>query len=257
MDSITQTKKIDTNDIASKFLDWFRNSNYTATGETFDIGRTTLQSLAKFESGIEDAEKCGQAGIMDNGNGSLMRMLPIAYYIVFNDSKENKMSDKDIYNIVKKVSSITHANEISILGCYIFVRFAIEIINGKFKDLSYEYIKSLDYSFFSQESIQKYHRILNEDIKKEHIDTIKTTGYIVDTLEAVFWLFLNSKDYNNTILEAVNLGDDTDTVAAITGGLLGIYYGIEKINDKWKNDLKKIEYIEEICDAFYKANEVD
>lgn len=256
MDSMIHAKEIDTNDIASKFLDWFRNGNYTATGETFDIGRTTMQSLAKFELGIEEAENCGQIGEMDNGNGSLMRMLPIAYYIFFKTQQGNQWTDKQIYNLVKRVSSITHRHETSILGCYVFVRFALEIMSGKLKDLAYDQIRTLDYSFFDIKNLEKYDRILKENIKNQTIENIKSTGYIVDTLEAVFWLFLNSNDYNTTILKAVNLGNDTDTIAAITGGLLGIYYGIESIHDTWRKNLKKMEIIEKLCDEFYIANEV-
>lgn len=95
MDSIIQTKKIDTNDMANKFIKWFRNGEYTATGKTFDIGITTMKSLQAFELGIDQAENCGQDKEMDNGNGSLMRILPIAYYIWFmNYNNEEKMDDK-------------------------------------------------------------------------------------------------------------------------------------------------------------------
>lgn len=263
IDSLNTIGKIDTNDMANRFLDWYRNSNYTATEETFDIGRTTMQSLQKYELGINNTEDCGQFGEKDNGNGSLMRMLPIAFYIhsiqTYDlEKNENiKATDKKIYDMVKKVSMITHSHEISILGCYIFVRFAMEIMDGKFKDLSYEYIKNLDYSFFSPNSVDKYYRILKEDIKYKSVNDIKSTGYIVDTLEAVLWLFLNSKDYNSTILKAVNLGGDTDTIAAITGGLLGLYYGIDKINNKWKKDLKKFDYISNFCDKFYDTYRLD
>ncbi len=253
MDSIIEKRKIDTDDIANKFLQWFRNSKYTATEQVFDIGRTTLQSLAKYEINMDEAKKCGQTGEMDNGNGSLMRMLPIAYYSYFKKFSDYPEKDyyESIYNYIKDISSITHANEISILGCYIFVMFAIEIIQGKLKDLSYEYIKNLDYSFFSREAIKKYDKILKGNIKEELVENIRTTGYIVDTLEAVFWLFLNSKDYDETLLKAVNLGGDTDTIAAITGGLLGMHYGIEKINENWKKKLIKCEYIEKLSDQFY------
>lgn len=256
IDSIIQTKTINTNDIATKFLQWFRNIEYTATGDVFDIGRTTLQALAHFELDREDAENCGRTGEYDNGNGSLMRMLPIAYYIYYkqiSNGKLDEINDKEVYNIVKKVSSITHAHEISVLGCYIFVRFAIEIISDKYKSISYENIKKLDYSFFSKQSLEKYSRILNGNIQELNIDEIKSSGYIVDTLEAVFWVFLNGNDYNTTVLRAVNLGEDTDTVAAITGGLLGSYYGIENINDDWKKDLKRIDYIEKLCNNFHNS----
>ena len=64
------------------------------------------------------------------------------------------------------------------------------------------------------------------------------------------WLFLNSSEYNNTILKAVNLGEDTDTIAAITGGLLGIYYGADSIKESWKQKLQKYDYIVQLCDDF-------
>ena len=63
-------------------------------------------------------------------------------------------------------------------------------------------------------------------------------------------VILNSKDYNSTILKAVNLGNDTDTIAAITGSLLGIYYGLNSIKDKWKLSLKKHDYIIDLCKKF-------
>ena len=252
MDSIIQTKKIDTKDMARRFVKWFRNGEYTATGKTFDIGRTTLQSLAKFEMEIDDAENCGQNTKMDNGNGSLMRMLPIAYYIWIMEYEENtQIDDITIYNIVKRTSSITHRHEISIMGCYIFVKYALEIMDGKYKDIAYENIQKMDYSFFDNETIREYSRILKDNIKEQNIDKIKSTGYIVDTLEAVLWLFLNSKDYNSTIIKAVSLGNDTDTISAITGGLLGIHYGHEKINNEWIKTIKNIDYIEKMCEDLY------
>lgn len=246
LDSIINTKKIDTNSMADNFLKWFRNAEYTATNEVFDIGRTTLQAIAKYELKIDDACKCGEKGELSNGNGSLMRILPVAYYIY----RKNISDNREIYNIVKDVSSITHAHEISILGCYIYVCFALELLNGKDKETAYKHIKESDYSMFSENTIYKYNRILENNIQKLDKVEISSSGYIVNTLEATLWLFLNSNDYNSTILKAVNLGDDTDTVAACTGGLLGIYYGIESINDKWKNNLQKYYYILKLCEKF-------
>lgn len=246
LDSIINTKKIDTNNMADNFLRWFRNAEYTATDEVFDIGRTTLQAIAKYELKTGDACKCGEKGELSNGNGSLMRILPVAYYIY-----RKKISDnREIYNIVKDVSAITHAHEISILGCYIYVCFSLELLNGRDKETAYKNIKELDYSMFSENTIYKYNRILENNIQKLDKVEISSSGYIVNTLEATLWLFLNSNDYNSTILKAVNLGDDTDTVAACTGGLLGIYYGIESINDKWKNNLQKYYYIIKLCEKF-------
>ena len=248
IDSIITTKIINCNDIASRFLKWFRNAEYTATNETFDIGRTTLQALAKFEQKQDDACNCGETDEYSNGNGSLMRILPIAYYIY----NKKIVDDKEIYNIVKKVSSITHAHEISILGCYIYVMFSLELLKGKDKLESYKNVQKIDYSIFSQNTIDRFNRILKDNIQKVEEEDISSSGYIVSTLEAAMWVFLNSNDYNSAILKAVNLGEDTDTIAACTGGLLGIYYGIERIKDSWKQKLKKYEYILGLCDEFDK-----
>jgi len=251
IDSILQQGKIDTEDIAKKFLKWFRNNEYTATGNAFDIGRTTFQSLVRYELKLDKAINCGQTGEMDNGNGSLMRMLPIAYYIYYKGIKDSR----EIYEIVKEVSSITHAHEISILGCYIYVNLVIHLLNGEKSTDAHIKIKEADYYFFSKNTLEKYNRILKGRIEDLKYQDLNSSGYVVDTLESVLWLFLNSNNYNQTIIRAVSLGGDTDTIAACAGGLVGIYYGIESINENWKKDLKRYDYIIKLCEKFDKLYE--
>ena len=247
--SIIEKGAIETNDIANKFLKWFRKAEYTATNETFDIGRTTLQALAKYELKQDDAVNCGGSGEYDNGNGSLMRMLPIVYYIYYKQIKD----EKELYELVRNVSSITHSHEISVLGCYIYTMYCLSLLEGKDKSGAYEDIQKINYSMFSEYAINKYGRILKDNIAEVSEDDISSSGYVVSTLEAVMWLFLNAGDYNKTILKAANLGEDTDTVGAIVGGLLGIYYGIDRINDSWKKTLKRYDYIVDLCDTFDKV----
>ncbi len=246
MDSIIKKGTIDTNDMAYRFLEWFRNAEYTATGEVFDIGRTTLQALAKYELKLDEASACGGNCEYDNGNGSLMRMLPLAYYIYNNKI----VDDKKIYDLVRDVSSITHSHPISVLGCYIYVRFILELLNNNNKFQAYKNIQKLDYNCFYDYAISKYYRILERNIQELKEEDISSSGYVVSTLEATMWIFLNSNDYNTTILKAVNLGDDTDTVGACTGGLLGIYYGVDNIKTEWKKKLLKYNYIIELCNRF-------
>ena len=248
MDSIIKCKEINTNDMADKFIKWYRNGEYTATGIMFDIGTTTQQALVKYQRGIDIASKCGGEREYDNGNGSLMRMLPIAYYCYLKG-----LEDTEILKIVKEVSSITHRHPISILGCYIYVRLAIELLKGKGLLQAYQEIKKLDYSYFTEDTIYKYERILNNDIGLYNINDISSNGYIVSTLEATLWTLINSKSFNETIIKAINLGEDTDTVGACVGGLAGIYYGIENINQKWKDNILRYDYIINICKEFEKV----
>lgn len=245
IDSIIEKHEIDTDDMATKFLEWIKNAKYTSTNECFDIGRTTLQALAKFECKTDKAENCGSKNEMENGNGSLMRILPIAYYCYYCEYDEEK-----IYDVVKRVSSITHAHEVSILGCYIYVMYAIQLLKGNNKNKAYNFIKKLKYENFSNQSLEKYKRVLKNNISKYDLSEIESTGYVVSTLEATFWLLLNTKSYNEAIIGAVNLGNDTDTVGACTGGLAGILYGIKNIRDTWKIDLKGYNFIKKICQKF-------
>lgn len=247
MDSIIKCKEINTNDMADRFIKWYRNGKYTATGIMFDIGTTTQQALAKYQRGIDIASKCGGEREYDNGNGSIMRMLPIAYYCYL-----KSLEDTEILKIVKEVSSITHRHQISILGCYIYVRLAMELLKGKELLQAYQEIKKLDYSYFTEDTIYKYERILNNGIGLYNINDISSNGYIVSTLEATLWTLINSKSFNETIIKAINLGEDTDTVGACVGGLAGIYYGIENIKQKWKDNILRYDYIINMCKEFEK-----
>lgn len=246
MDSIIHKEEIDTTDIGNRFLNQYRKNEYTPLGKVFDIGRTTIQALAKYELKLDEAKNCGEKDEYSNGNGSLMRMIPIAYYIYYKKIKD----DKEIYNIVKDVSSITHRHEVSILGCYIYVSFILGLLNGLEKEQTYKNIKKLNYNYFSKDSFKRYDRILKDDITALNLDNISSDGYIVSTLECVLYMFLKSNDYNTTILEGVNLGNDTDTIGSCLGGLLGLYYGLDDIKEGWRKNIIKYDYIIDLCNKF-------
>lgn len=246
MDSIIkQEGTINCNDIADKFCNWLNNADYTATNEVFDVGITTKYALMRYWNDKIDATKCGGTSLSENGNGSLMRMLPIALYCYY-----KKLKDKEILETISKVSSITHAHEISIMGCYIYVRYVMFLLYGKDKLVAYSMIKCLDYSMFSKEKNTIYERILKEDISKFDLNDIKSSGYIVETLETVLWVILNCNNYNESVIGAVNLGGDTDTIGAITGSIAGILYGYNNINANWLAKLRNKECLDKIIEEF-------
>lgn len=238
MDAIITKKEINYKSIMSNFLSWFAVGKYTATGSMFDIGATCSDALAKFSSGSYEPLDCGMDDINSNGNGSLMRMLPIAIYAYY-----KKLNDDEIISLVNDISSLTHAHEISKMACYIYVRYVMCLLDGKDKIASYEEIKNLDYTSYSDETIKVFDRVLKTDISKYSLDEIKSTGYVVDSLEASLWVILNTESFKQAIIGSINLGNDTDTIGAITGSMAGIIYGYESIPDIWLDKLKKKNYL--------------
>ena len=259
MDSMIKNKgKININDIADRFCNWYNNAEYTATNKVFDIGNQTVAALHEYQSSKYRIQKSGEnfsyslVDVNKNGNGSLMRMLPVALYCYYNN-----LSYKDVLNVVRDISAITHPHERSVMGCYIYVRYVMFLLDGKDKVEAYNMVRSLDYSMFSKDSNEVYARILQEDISKINIDDIKSSGYVVHTLEAVMWGVLNCDNYNDSIITAINLGDDTDTVGAITGSISGILYGYDTMNKEWVSTLKNRKYLDNIIRKFESMLKMD
>lgn len=144
--SMIEKNKIDCNDIMFKFKEWMNNGKYTATDKCFDVGGTCSSAIYRFNG--TNACECGLKELNSNGNGSLMRMLPIVYYCYY-----KKCNDDEIYNYVEKLSSLTHGHAISVLGCYLYVKYMINILNGMDKYDSYESLKNINLSFFNKDTL--------------------------------------------------------------------------------------------------------
>lgn len=245
MDSISTIHTIDCDDIANRFYDWINYAKYTATNLVFEVGITTKNALIRYWNQKKDATKCGGTSYLENGNGSLMRMLPIAFYCY-----NRHLNSKEIYSVVKDVSSITHAHEISILGCYIYVCYIRLLLSGKNKLDSYQLLSQQDYIMFSSDSLEQYQRILNSELLSLSVDEISSSGYAVSTLEAALWVILHTDSFEQAIIESINLGDDTDTVGAITGSMAGILYGYSSIPQKWIDSLEGKDSLNSYLSSF-------
>lgn len=250
IDSFIEKNGWDYDDILNKYAEWVQNGKYTPGGEVFDIGRTCLRAIRKYQqskvekTGIKPID-AGQKDLMGNGNGALMRILPVALYCV-----DSNMSDNEIIELVSNVSSLTHGHEIGILACYIYVKYILFLIDGCTKEEAYKKIKELDYSYFTNDSLSVYDRLLKDDIMTLKLSDIKSTAYVVDTLEASFYVLLNCYNYRQSIIGAINLGNDTDTIAAIVGSMAGIIYGYNDIPEKWIDGLAKKDYLLDLASKF-------
>ena len=238
---------INYNDIMDKFVMWKNYGQYTPYGETFDIGIGTREAILRYENGIECLE-CGGKSEYDNGNGSLMRILPMAFYIIKKYGYECDTSI--IARRVHDVSSLTHGHIRSKIACVIYIMIAIELADGNDIETSVSRGTNRAFKYYSsnnEDEIENYIKIKSENFKFLKEDEIKSSGYVVDTLEAAIWCLLNTNNYSDCVLKAVNLGSDTDTVAAVAGGLAGIVYGIDNIPSEWLEKLAKRDYIETLC----------
>lgn len=228
MESIIRKGKIDPADIMLNFSRWLNNAEFTPYGEVFDVGGTTEAAIRRFQNGIEPL-KCGLNHYKHNGNGSLMRILPLALF-------PSSMND------INEISSLTHAHEISRRACRLYVGTAEQLLKGA---SLWEVIGC------SGIWVKEFDRI--PKIYKLNRDEIKSTGYVVDTLEAALWCVYHTRSYRDCVLTAVNLGGDTDTIAAVAGGLAGIIYGCggeSGIPDEWIAQIARKDWISDLCERF-------
>lgn len=240
--------------IANSFVRWFDDKEWTPHGNVFDIGITTRNAIRKIQKGNFKPELCGEFDEYSNGNGSLMRILPLAFYLKDIEDKNKR------YELVSNVSSITHGHFRSVFSCFIYTEYLLKLFKGIDKKEAYLSLQQeiLDFSTkkeFNPTEIMLFNRLLKHDITDYSRLEIHGSGYVLHSLEASFWCFLHNSTYADAVLEAVNLGDDTDTTGAITGGLAGIYYGIENIPSEWlevlarKNDI--IELAEKLDTNYF------
>lgn len=241
-------------DVKSNFIQWFEKSYWTANGDVFDVGNTTRNAITRLEQGVIP-ERAGDDGLKQNGNGSLMRILPLLF----------KIKDYPIYGRYEwttKVSGMTHRHPVSIFACFYYLEFANTLVNVKDKWNAYEFVQNSIKHYIEVLSIDVdldyFRRLLEMNIGERPQDEIKSTGFVVNTLEASIWCLLNTENYKDAVLLAVNLGDDTDTTAAVTGGLAGILYGHETIPSEWLDILKRKDEIigiaEKLDDIYYKKH---
>lgn len=245
--------------IATAFLDWRDHGAFSPDGKVFDIGLTTNTALNRFKEGM-DAASCGGNAINDNGNGSLMRILPVAFFLY--DTVGFEEREQIVYN----ASSITHRHVISKVACLFYVEFIIRLARMRNQNMrattairtAYDYTASIFRSRYEhdEEVSQAFSKIFTGELPELSIRIIKSGGYVIDSLEAALWCLLHTDSYETAVLTAVNLGHDTDTIGCITGGAAGVIYGIHDIPIAWKKTLRRSDMVYGIADNFAKKCQI-
>ncbi|MGL4948062.1 MAG: ADP-ribosylglycohydrolase family protein [Mycoplasma sp.] len=205
----------------SNFVRWYTRGAYTTDGDVFDAGVTTIKSIKKIMQGYEWYES-GDYDYETNGNGALMRTLPAAL----------KFANREAYpETILNIGAITHGHDLSKIICMFYTMIVDEIMSGttdKYEIITNaltdvvkltETFRQLDERFADMLSSG-----INNVLSSMSDKNIKSTGFVLDTIMAVVYCFLYTDNYMDSVLMAVNLGDDTDTIAAITGSISGMYY---------------------------------
>lgn len=243
--------------LMDKFCAWLMHGEYTPYGTNFDNGITVSRALMNYARGTDPVES-GEKTENSNGNGSLMRILPTALFHTTDLAFEHIHYPEKIY----EMSSLTHAHARSKLGCLIYSKIIADIIHKPDEDKKDVVKYSLEVleRYLSEEENDKaivaehdaYNRLWDvESLIRIPRSDIKSSGYVVDTLEAAIWCFLTTDSYKECVLKAVNLGDDTDTVGAVAGGLAGYYYGIDNIPSEWIDIIPKKDWILDLASRMH------
>lgn len=211
------------------FSDWHLRGAWTAHGYAFDIGFTTENAIGRFLNGTA-IERVGGRAVRENGNGSLMRMFPVACWGAGLDHQARQ-------ELMEAASTLTHAHIRSRLCCVWYGHIATGLLQRKplheclaqaEADLAHR-IPEAEFAIFRP--------LLDSRILRQDRADIPSDGYVVNTLIAACWCLHRHDDYKGAVLEAVNLGGDTDTTAAVTGSLAGLRDGLVSIPLAWRFNL--------------------
>jgi len=247
LDTLSETD--DPHQVMRAFCRWLDEGEYTPTGFAFDIGNTTIEAIERYKITNGKCPFCGGTEEWDNGNGSLMRIIPAALYAAW---KIDDLASR--INFVHCMSALTHGHWRSMIGCGIYACIIWELLEKPGdKNAILRGLEAAKDCYSAFEEFAHYRRLYDLGFAALPDSEIRSGGYVVETLEAVLWCLMNTDSYRDCMLKAVHLGGDTDTVAAIAGGVAGLIYGREAISEEWSRKLQRKEYIVELCKAFAKS----
>jgi len=258
LDSIREKGNIDYSDIMERFVRWTFHGEYTPAGKAFDQGNTCMEAIHNFVK-TKDYKTCGKTGEWANGNGALMRIMPACLY-AYGKYSNGEWTLYQALDCVHKISALTHNHLRSKIACGIYYFMISSIIesNGTLPErlqngvnYAVRYYQEFNANYAE---LAYYNRLFHlDEFAKCSENEIKSSGYVVDSLEAAIWSLITTQSMEEALLKAVNLGDDTDTVGAIAGGLAGLFYGYESVPKVWRKQIIKADEIVGLCESMKAA----
>ena len=231
--SLIKTEAYDPRDQLARFVRWYRDGYLSSTGRCFDIGNQTRAALEEFDATGEPYREA--VGGMSAGNGSLMRLAPVAMAFCDDPDAAGRFSADS--------SRTTHPAVECVEACGAYGRLIAAAVGGASRTELYVLAADLSKQVTSPELAS----ILNGSYRVKERDEISSSGYVLHSLEAALWALARTDTFLNGALLAVNLGDDADTVGAIYGQLAGALYGRSGIPENWRDRLHDIGMIEDLA----------
>ena len=213
------------------FVRWAFASEWTPHGEVFDIGNTTRDALAAANVGT-DWQHCARTDRRSNGNGSLMRIMPVSLWTASSASDER-------IAIAMDASRLTHGHIRACLCCAWHAELVYAICAGAEFNEAISRAAEVILPHVPEDEFEELEPLFTGAVCQWDAEKIAGSGYVVDCLAASLWCLARHDDYVSATLAAVNLGDDTDTTGCVTGGLAGLLYGKSAIPREWINSLAR------------------
>ena len=238
-------------DQLNRYIEWWRDGKYSVNGDCFDIGGTTQVALATFLRD-RDPLQCGFSGARSSGNGSIMRLAPVA--ICFHRQLDNDLSE--LSRLAEESSLTTHASS----QCRSACRYLAVILAALIRGDDREEVLSADWEILAR--LQELGRlepaigaVVIGSFRHKAPPDIRGSGWVVESLEAALWAFQSSSNFAEAVLKAVNLGHDADTTGAVCGQLAGAHWGESGIPENWRKDLAGRDLITATLDGLlHRAN---
>lgn len=236
----------DIDQVGALFAKWMLSGYNSATGMSVGIGHTTRYAISNMHS----KRPRNQWALKDeryNGNGALMRMLPVAFYL-----KQQNISYDQHFGFIKEIAEMTHGHIRSTLCCYFYVRFILRLIGDDNFQEAFEIAKENLAQMLLQYPNEREHfqRLLKDDFTNLKTDIIKSTGYVIDTIEAIIWLAEKYPSPKELLLQSIRLGGDTDTIAALALSINALLNNDSALIKKYKPKLKNVKLLEEKINLF-------
>jgi ADP-ribosyl-[dinitrogen reductase] hydrolase len=212
-DSLLFNPELDSADLMDRFIAWRDHGEYLCGCP--DIGRTVSAALARYQRTGDPY--AGSSDPMSAGNGSLMRLAPV---VLAHWHDRERLID-----VAARQSRTTHAAPEAVDACKAFACVLAEAIIGR-RRCEVLAKRERDY-------VPSISSIMMGSWRGKRRDQIRSSGYVVHSLEAAMWCVAQTTDFASTVLLAANLGEEADSTAAVTGQLAGALYGLSSIPEKW------------------------